>query len=166
MYVFAIIGGVIAGWRIWQNLKSCASARTIPGTRASSTSCVSAARIRSSRTTWISSSLFPTREAAEQLAAQLTTEGFDADMIDTPENGDLRYSLHAHKSMQLTVPDMQEPEPAPDRHGHGARGAVRRLEREAGAARSPTSVRSSYFFFSVCFLTASAAALMASGSPR
>ena len=51
---------------------------------------------------------FPTREAAEQLAAQLRAEGFDADVVDEPENGDLRYSLHAHKSMQLTVPDMQE----------------------------------------------------------
>jgi hypothetical protein len=29
-------------------------------------------------------------------------------VVDTPENGELRYVLHAHKSMQLTVPDMQE----------------------------------------------------------
>ena len=50
---------------------------------------------------------FPTREAAEALAAQLDAEGFETDVVDTPENGDLRYSLHAHKSMQLTVPDMQ-----------------------------------------------------------
>ena len=28
-------------------------------------------------------------------------------MKDSPENGELRYSLHARKSMQLTVPDMQ-----------------------------------------------------------
>ena len=43
----------------------------------------------------------------EETASQLRSEGFDADMKDSPENGDLRYSLHARKSMQLTVPDMQ-----------------------------------------------------------
>ena len=37
-----------------------------------------------------------------------TTEGFDTDVVDSPENGDLRYSLHAHKSMLLVVPDMKE----------------------------------------------------------
>ena len=47
-------------------------------------------------------------EAAEQLAVRLRTEGFDADVVDEPESGALRYSLHAHKSMQLTVPDMQD----------------------------------------------------------
>jgi hypothetical protein len=51
---------------------------------------------------------FPTREAAEALAARLTTEGFDTDVVDSPENGELRYSLHAHKSMLLVVPDMKE----------------------------------------------------------
>ena len=50
---------------------------------------------------------FPNPDSAQQLASQLRSEGFDADMKDTPENGDLRYSLHARKSMQLTVPDMQ-----------------------------------------------------------
>jgi len=29
-------------------------------------------------------------------------------VVDEPESGDLRWSLHAHKSMRLTVPDMQE----------------------------------------------------------
>ena len=51
---------------------------------------------------------FPTVESAEELAKQLRTEGFDADVVDEPESGELRYSLHLHKSMQLTVPDMKE----------------------------------------------------------
>ena len=89
-------------------------------------------------------------------------------MIDTPENGDLRYSLHAHKSMQLTVPDMQDLSRRLTDAANAQGRAVRRLERETGAdRRQPDSlIQASYFFFSVCFLTASAAALMASGSPR
>jgi hypothetical protein len=51
---------------------------------------------------------FPTLEAAEFLAARFKTEGFDFDVVDQPENGDLRYSLHLHKSMLLVVPDMKE----------------------------------------------------------
>ena len=51
---------------------------------------------------------FPTQEAAEFLAARFKTEGFDSDVVDSPENGDLRYSLHLHKSMLLVVPDMKE----------------------------------------------------------
>ncbi len=39
---------------------------------------------------------------------QLRGEGFDADVHESPESGEYRFSLHAHKSMQLTVPDMQE----------------------------------------------------------
>ena len=38
----------------------------------------------------------------------MRTEGFDADVHDSPDSGDYRFSLHAHKSMQLTVPDMQD----------------------------------------------------------
>jgi hypothetical protein len=76
LYVFAIIGGLIAGWRIWQNLR----------------------KLRQR---------FPNPDGAQQLATQLRSEGFEADMKDSPENGDLRYSLHVRKSMQLTVPDMQ-----------------------------------------------------------
>ena len=87
----------------------------------------------------------------------------------TPENGDLRYSLHAHKSMLLTVPDMQELSRRLTDAANEKGGRYDGWSREAGGARSPR-VRlarpSSYFFFSVCFLTASAAALMASGSPR
>ena len=49
----------------------------------------------------------PNPDGAQRLATQLRSEGFDADMKDSPENGELRYSLHARKSMQLTVPDMQ-----------------------------------------------------------
>ena len=104
---------------------------------------------------------FPNPDGAQQLATQLRSEGFDADMKDSPENGELRYSLHAHKSMQLTVPDMQSLSRRLTDTATALGRAVRRL---GGAIRPPT--RPSYFFFSVCFLTASAAALMASGSPR
>jgi hypothetical protein len=108
MYVCAIIGGVIAGWRIWQNLN----------------------RLRTRKNdTWDERLIdqlrkqgsdpfkphdvdfflaFPTMGAAEFLAARFKTEGFDTDVVDSPENGDLRYSLHLHKSMLLVVPDMKE----------------------------------------------------------
>ena len=86
-------------------------------------------------------------------------------MKDTPESGELRFSLHAHKSMQLTVPDMQElsrrlTDAANELGGRYDGWSAKQVPRDR------TRRSTSYFFFSVCFFTASAAALMASGSPR
>jgi len=108
MYVFAIIGGVIAGWRIWQNLNKLRQrkndswdARLIDQLRKRGSDPFKPHDLDFFLA-------FPTREAADEVAAQMTTEGFKTDVIDTPESGDLRYSLHAQKSLHLTVPDMQE----------------------------------------------------------
>jgi hypothetical protein len=108
MYAFAIIGGLIAGWRIWQNLQKLRQrqndswdARLIDQLRKRGSD-----PFKPHDVDFFFA--FPSVDGAERLAAQLRSEGFDADVRDTPENGDLRYSLHAHKSMQLTVPDMQE----------------------------------------------------------
>jgi hypothetical protein len=108
MYAFAIIGGLIAGWRIWQNLQKLRQrqndswdARLIDQLRKRGSD-----PFKPHDVDFFFA--FPSVDGAERLAAQLRSEGFDADVKDTPENGDLRYSLHAHKSMQLTVPDMQE----------------------------------------------------------
>jgi hypothetical protein len=108
MYVFAIIGGVIAVWRIWQNLNklrqrkndSC-DARLIDQLRKRGSDPFKPHDLDFFLA-------FPTREAADAVAAQMTTEGFKTDVIDTPESGELRYSLHAQKSLHLTVPDMQD----------------------------------------------------------
>jgi len=107
MYVFAIIGGVIAGWRIWQNLNKLRQrkndswdARLIDQLRKRGSDPFKPHDVDFFLA-------FPTREPADELAAQLTTEGFKTDVIDSPESGELRYSLHAQKSMHLTVPDMQ-----------------------------------------------------------
>ncbi len=107
LYVFAIIGGVIAGWRIWQNLQKLRQrqndswdARLIDQLRKRGSD-----PFRPYDVDFFFA--FPNPDGAQQLATQLRSEGFDADMKDSPENGALRYSLHAHKSMQLTVPDMQ-----------------------------------------------------------
>jgi hypothetical protein len=108
MYAFAIIGGLIAGWRIWQNLQKLRQrqndswdARLIDQLRKRGSD-----PFKPHDVDFFFA--FPSVDGAERLAAQLRSEGFDADVKDTPENGDLRYSLHAHKSMQLTVPDMQD----------------------------------------------------------
>ncbi len=108
MYAFAIVGGVVAAWRIWQNLQKLRrqkndswDARLIDQLRKRGSDPFKPHDVDFFLA-------FPSQEAAEGLATQLRTEGFDADVTDTPENGDLRHSLHAHKSMQLTVPDMQD----------------------------------------------------------
>src|SRR5688572_3664295 len=108
LYAFAIIGGLIAAWRIWQNLRMLKQrqndswdAKLIDQLRKRGSD-----PFRPYDVDFFFA--FSQPEAAQQLASQLRTEGFDAELRDTPESGDLRYSMHAHKSMQLTVPDMQE----------------------------------------------------------
>jgi hypothetical protein len=108
MYVFAILGGALAAWRIWQNLNKLRQrqndswdARLIDQLRKRGSDPFKPHDVDFFLA-------FPSHEAAEQLAGRLRGEGFDADIVDEPENGDLRYSLHAHKSMQLTVPGMQD----------------------------------------------------------
>jgi histidinol-phosphate/aromatic aminotransferase/cobyric acid decarboxylase-like protein len=108
MYLFAVIGGGIAVWRIWQNLNQLRTRkndswdeRLIDQLRKHGSDPFKPHDVDFFLA-------FPTREAAEALAARLTTEGFKTDVVDSPENGDLRFSLHAHKSMLLVVPDMKE----------------------------------------------------------
>jgi len=107
MYVCAIIGGVIAGWRIYQNLNKLRTRkndtwdeRLIDQLRKQGSDPFKPHDVDFFLA-------FPTRDAADILAARLTTEGFKTDVVDSPENGDLRYSLRAHKSMMLVVPDMK-----------------------------------------------------------
>jgi hypothetical protein len=108
LFAFAIFGALIAGYRIWQNLQKLRrekndswDARLIDQLRKRGSDPFKAHDVDFFLA-------FPTSGAAEDLATQLRSEGFDADVVDEPESGDLRWSLHAHKSMKLTVPDMQE----------------------------------------------------------
>jgi len=108
LYVFAIIGGLIAGWRIWQNLQKLRQrqndswdARLIDQLRKRGSDPFKPHEVDFFLA-------FPTRETAEDLGTQLRSQGFDADVHESDESGDLRFSLHAHKSLHLTVPDMQE----------------------------------------------------------
>jgi len=108
IFVFAIIGGLVAAWRIWQNLRKLQQrqndswdARLIDQLRKRGSDPFKPHDVDFFMA-------FPTQDAAERLANRLRNEGFDADVVDEPESGALRYSLHAHKSMQLTVPDMQD----------------------------------------------------------
>ncbi len=107
MIAFAVLGGLVAAWRIYQNLQKLRrqkndswDARLIDQLRKRGSD-----PFKPHDVDFFFA--FPSAGTAEDLAKQLRGEGFDADVIDTPEAGDLRYSLHAHKSMQLTVPDMQ-----------------------------------------------------------
>jgi hypothetical protein len=107
MYIFAIIGGLVAAWRIWQNLQKLRrrqndswDARLIDQLRKRGSDPFKPHDIDFFLA-------FPGKAAADALAAQLAGDGFRTDVVDAPENGELRWSLHAHKSMQLTVPDMQ-----------------------------------------------------------
>ncbi len=108
MYFFAILGGLLAAFRIWQNLQKLRRRRNDSW----DARLIDQLRKRGSdpfKPHDVDFFLaFPNQDAAEDLAKQLRSEGFDADVVDEPENGELRWSLHAHKSMQLTVPDMQD----------------------------------------------------------
>jgi hypothetical protein len=108
VYVFAIIGGLIAAWRIWQNLQKLRrhqndswDARLIDQLRKRGSDPFKPHDVDFFLA-------FPTPDGAMEVERQLKGEGFDAEIVDTPDNGELRYVLHAHKSMQLTVPDMQD----------------------------------------------------------
>ena len=138
MYVFAIIGGLIAGVAHLAEPAEAAAAQERflgraahrPAAQARLGSLQAARRgflLRVSRR----------RTARSSSRRSCAREGFDADVKDTPENGELRYSLHAHKSMQLTVPDMQELSRRLTDAATAAGRAVRRLVREAGAAHRP-----------------------------
>lgn len=108
MIAFAAIGGLIAAYRIWQNLQKLRQRQNDSWDER----LIDQLRKRGSdpfKPHDVDFFLaFPAQEAAERLANRLRGDGFDADVVDRPENGDLRFSLHAHKSMKLTVPDMKE----------------------------------------------------------
>jgi histidinol-phosphate/aromatic aminotransferase/cobyric acid decarboxylase-like protein len=108
MYILAVLGGLIAGFRIWQNLQK----RRRQKNDSWDERLIDQLRKRGSdpfKPHDVDFFLaFPKQEGAEDLARQLRAEGFDADVVDEPESGELRWSLHLHKSMQLTVPDMKE----------------------------------------------------------
>jgi hypothetical protein len=50
----------------------------------------------------------PNENAAQAVNAELERSGFAVDVKAVPENPNYPYSLHARKSMRLTVPDMRE----------------------------------------------------------
>jgi hypothetical protein len=50
----------------------------------------------------------PSEEATRAVNAQLEVEGFAVDIKAVPDTTELPYSLHARKSMRLSVPDMRE----------------------------------------------------------
>ena len=107
MYAFAIVGGAVAAWRIWQNLQKLRrqkndswDARLIDQLRKRGSDPFKPHDVDFFLA-------FPTPDGAMDVERQLKADGFDAEIVDTPDNGELRYVLHAHKSMQLTVPDMQ-----------------------------------------------------------
>lgn len=108
IYIFLMVGGLLAAFRIWQNLQKLRQRKNDTWDER----LIDQLRKRGSdpfKPHDVDFFLaFKTQEAADQLALELRAEGFDADVTDTPENGELRYSLHAHKSMKLTVPDMKE----------------------------------------------------------
>jgi hypothetical protein len=108
MYVFAIAGGLIAAYRIWHNLRKLKrnqndswDARLIDQLRKRGSD-----PFRPYDVDFFLA--FPTQAAADEIIAQMRGAGFDGEVVDTPDNGELRYVVHAHKAMQLTVPDMQD----------------------------------------------------------
>lgn len=50
----------------------------------------------------------PDDNATRAVNAQLESEGYSVDVKAVPDNPDLRFSLHARKSMRLSVPEMRE----------------------------------------------------------
>jgi regulator of RNase E activity RraB len=108
VYVFGAIGAGIAAWRIWRDLNKLRTQQNDSWDKR----VIDQLRKRGSDPFAPHDVdfflAFPSEAAAEQLVAQLRGEGFDASVVDEPQNGDLRFSVHAHKSMKLTVPDMQD----------------------------------------------------------
>ena len=96
-------------WRIWQNLQQAAHAQERFLGRAAHRPAAQArlGSLQAARRGFLPG-VSDAGSRRSRWRRDCATEGFDADVVDTPENGELRYSLHAHKSMQLTVPDMQE----------------------------------------------------------
>jgi len=108
MYAFAIIGGVVTAWRIWQNLQKLRRQKNDSWDERliAQLSKRGSDPFKPHDVDFFLA--FPTPEGAMEVDRMLKAEGFDAEIVDTPDNGEQRYVLHAHKSMQLTVPDMQE----------------------------------------------------------
>jgi regulator of RNase E activity RraB len=50
----------------------------------------------------------PDDEACRKVNAQLESEGYAVDIKVVPDSSDAAFSLHARKSMRLSVPEMQE----------------------------------------------------------
>ena len=81
LYVFAIIGGLVAAWRIYQNLQKLRQrqndswdARLIDQLRKRGSD-----PFRPYDVDFFFA--FPNPDSAQQLASQLRSEGFDADMV-------------------------------------------------------------------------------------
>jgi len=108
LYAFAILGGLIAAWRIWQNLQKLRQrqndswdARLIDQLRKRGSDPFKPHDV----------DFFfalPNELACRAVHAQLETEGYAVDIKAVPESPDFVFSLHARKSMRLSVPDMQD----------------------------------------------------------
>ena len=166
MYVFAIIGGGIAGWRIWQNLNKLRTRkndtwdeRLIDQLRKQGSDPFKPHDVDFFLA-------FPTARSRRGAGVADSTPKVSTPTWSTrPRTATCATACIAHKSMLLVVPDMKElsrrlTDAAKEKEGRYDGWSAKPV------ARTEHRPASSYFFFSVCFLTASAAALMASGSPR
>lgn len=108
LFIFlAFVGGVIAGLRIYFNIRKIRAAeendwdaKLIERLRLSGSD-----PFKSHEVDFFFG--MPNERAAQSTIERLVSDGFHADYRHVPEHIDFPYSIHARKAMRLAVPDMQ-----------------------------------------------------------
>lgn len=106
-YIFLVLGGVIAIWRIWISIKR---ARDLPA-HSWDERLIEKLRLEGSDPFQPHDVVFffgmPNEKAAQLVVERLVREGYAAEYKRVEEQVELGFSVHAQRSIRLSVPDMQ-----------------------------------------------------------
>lgn len=106
-YVFLFLGGAIAIWRIWLSIKR---ARDRPA-HSWDERLIERLRLEGSDPFQPHDVVFffglPSEDSAQRVVERLVREGYLAEYKHVHEQVELTFSVHAQRSIRLSVPDMQ-----------------------------------------------------------
>jgi len=106
-YIFLFFGGAIAIWRIWINIKR---ARDRPA-HSWDERLIEKLRLEGSDPFQPHDVVFffglPSERSAQLIVERLVREGYQAEYRQVREQVELAFSVHAQRSLRLSVPDMQ-----------------------------------------------------------
>jgi hypothetical protein len=106
-YIFLFFGGAIAIWRIWINIKR---ARDRPA-HSWDARLIEKLRLEGSDPFQPHDVVFffglPSEKSAQLIVERLVREGYQAEYRQVHEQVELAFSVHAQRSLRLSVPDMQ-----------------------------------------------------------